>query len=404
MISEPNVGSTSAIVAAVERHTLAVLDLAQRICAIPAPTFSEERRAAFVQEEFAAQGLEAWIDDAGNACARRRGTGRGVLLVSAHTDTVFPAGADLSVRQEDDRLVGPGIGDNSLSVAALLTLPRILDQADVQTAAALVFCANTGEEGLGNLRGMRHAIATYRDDLTAVIVLEGHHLGRVYNQAVGSRRLRITVTAPGGHSWGAFGQASAIHVLGEMIATIAKLPVPVEPKTTFNVGMIDGGVSINTIAPRATMTLDLRSVDPTSLTHLIAQVEAIVEAANDAARGISVHSEIIGDRPGGIIPADAPIIRATRDTLQELGLAPQLSAGSTDANIPIAEGIPAVCIGLTTGGHAHRLDEYIDMSPLVTGLTQLALLATRVASGLEEEENGSSVEREVYARGGEGSH
>jgi len=364
MISEPNVESNSAIFEAVERHTPVVLDLAQCICAIPAPTFSEEYRAAFVREEFAAQGLEAWIDEGGNACARRRGRGRGVLLLTAHTDTVFPAGTDLSIRQEDDRLVGPGIGDNSLSVAALLTLPRILDQAAIQTESDLVLCANTGEEGLGNLRGMRHAVATYRDELTAVIVLEGHHLGRVYNQAVGSRRLRITVTAPGGHSWGAFGQASAIHVLGEMIAAIAQLPVPVEPKTTFNVGMIDGGVSINTIAPRATMTLDLRSVDPTSLTHLISRVGAIVEAATDAARGVSVHSEIIGDRPGGVIPADAPVIGATLDTLQALGLDPQLSTGSTDANIPITEGIPAVCIGLTTGGHAHRLDEYIDIPPL----------------------------------------
>jgi len=383
MISEPNVGRTSAIVAAVERHTPAVLDLAQRICTIPAPTFSEERRAAFVREEFAAQGLDAWIDEAGNACARRRGRGRGVLLLTAHTDTVFPAGADLSIRQEDDRLIGPGIGDNSLSVAALLTIPLILDQAAIQTGSDLLLCANTGEEGLGNLRGMRHAVATYRDDLMAVIVLEGHHLGRVYNHAVGSRRLRITVTAPGGHSWGAFGQASAIHVLGEMIAAIAKLPVPVEPKTTFNVGMIDGGVSINTIAPRATMTLDLRSVDPAPLTHLISQVGAIVEAANDAARGISVHSEIIGDRPGGVIPADAPVIGATLDTLQALGLDPQLSAGSTDANIPIAEGIPAVCIGLTTGGHAHRLDEYIDIPPLAAGLKQLALLIAHVGSGTE---------------------
>jgi acetylornithine deacetylase/succinyl-diaminopimelate desuccinylase-like protein len=262
---------------------------------------------------------------------------------------VFPASADLSIRHEDDRLVGPGIGDNSLSVAALLTLPRILDQARIQTGSDLLLCANTGEEGLGNLRGMRHAVATYRDDLTAVIVLEGHHLGRVYNHAVGSRRLRVTVTAPGGHSWGAFGNASAIHVLGEMIAAIAKLPVPVEPKTTFNVGMIDGGVSINTIAPRATLTLDLRSVDPASLTHLISRVEAIMEEANDVARGISVRSEIVGDRPGGVISADTPIIRTTLDTLQELGLDPQLSAGSTDANIPIAEGIPAICIGLTTG-------------------------------------------------------
>lgn len=383
MITEPSVGSNSAIFEAVEQHTPVVLDLTQRICTIPAPTFSEERRAAFVKGEFDAQGLEAWIDEAGNACARRRGTGRSVLLLTAHTDTVFPAGVDLSIRYEDERLVGPGIGDNSLSVAALLTLPRILDQATIQTGSDLVLCANTGEEGLGNLRGMRHAVATYRDDLTAVIVLEGHHLGRVYNQAVGSRRLRVTVMAPGGHSWGAFGTASAIHVLGEMITAIAKLPVPTEPKTTFNVGTIDGGVSINTIAPLATLTLDLRSIDLATLTHLISRVESIVEEANDAARGVSAYSEIIGDRPGGVISADAPVIQTALDTLRELGLDPHLSAGSTDANIPIAEGIPAVCIGLTTGEHAHRIDEYIDIPPLVTGLKQLALLVARVGSGTD---------------------
>lgn len=382
MTIEPHVGRDAAIFEAAERHTAAVLALTQRICEIPAPSFSEERRAAFVKAELDTQGLETWIDEEGNACAFRRGAGRGLLLVSAHTDTVFPADANLSTHYEEDRLCGPGIGDNSLSVATLLTLPRILDQAAIQTGLDLLLCANTGEEGLGNLRGMRHVVATYRDDLTAAIVLEGHHLGHVYNQAVGSKRLRITVTAPGGHSWGAFGTASAIHVLGEMIAAIAKLPVHIDPKTTFNVGMIDGGVSINTIAPLATLTLDLRSTDPASLTQLLSHVETIVGEANDATRGVSAYSEIIGDRPGGLIPADAPIIQATFDVLRELGLDPHLSAGSTDANVPLAEGVPSVCIGLTTGGNVHRLDEYIDIPPVATGLKQLALLVARMGSGI----------------------
>ena len=386
-MTEPNSGISAAIVDAVARYTPAVLDLAQRICEIPGPCFSEERRAAFAREQFEAWGLDAWIDETGNACARRPGTiQRGVFLVSAHTDTVFPEGTDLTVRREGARLLGPGIGDNSLSVAALLTLPRILDATGIQTGPDLVLCANTGEEGLGNLRGMRQAVATYRADLTAALVLEGHGLGRVYNQAVGSRRLRVTAMTPGGHSWGSFGTASAIHVLGEIIAAIARLQVPTEPKTTFNVGSVEGGVSINTIAPIATLTLDLRSEDPGALTDLVSRVEAIMEAANGAGRGISVHGEIIGDRPAGIIPPEAPIIRTALGTLRELGIEPQLHAGSTDANIAIAEGIPAVCIGLTTGDHAHRTDEYIDIPPVSTGLRQLALLVARIgAEGLGAE-------------------
>jgi acetylornithine deacetylase/succinyl-diaminopimelate desuccinylase-like protein len=360
-----------------------VLDLTRRICQIPAPTFAEERRAAFVRDEFAAQGLEPWIDEVGNVYARRKGNGQGVLLLAAHTDTVFPPETDLTVRQEDDRLVGPGIGDNSLSVAALLTLPSILDQAGVYTEPDLLLCADVGEEGLGDLRGIRRAVADYRAQLRAVIAVEGHHLGRIYNRAVGSRRLRVTVTGPGGHSWGAFGNASAIHVLGQTIAAIARLEVPAEPKTTFNVGRIEGGVSINTIAPLATMDVDLRSAAPAALADLVSRVEAIVEKANDPERGVAVQTEIIGDRPAGMTPEDAPIIQIACAILRELGLEPELDAGSTDANIPMAEGIPTLCIGLTTGGYSHRVDEYIDIPPIAMGLRQLALLVARLGSGTD---------------------
>lgn len=277
-------------------------------------------------------------------------------------------------------MIGPGIGDNSLAVATLLTLSSILDEADVRTEPDLVLCANVGEEGLGNLRGIRQAVADYRSDLRAVIAVEGHHLGRVYNRAVGSRRLRVTVTGPGGHSWGAFGNASAIHMLGEMIAAIARLQVPAEPKTTFNVGRIEGGVSINTIAPLATMDIDLRSTDPASLADLVSRVEGIVDDSKDPERGVAVQTEMLGDRPAGMVPADAPIIQSACAILRELGLEPQLDAGSTDANIPLAEGIPALCIGLTTGEYAHRTDEYIDIPPIALGLTQLALLVARLGS------------------------
>lgn len=383
-INETNEASArkqSALFSAVDRYTTATVDLAVQIAEIAAPTFHEQRRAAFVQSQLQAIGLETWMDEAGNAYARRAGSGRGTILLAAHTDTVFPLQTDVTVRRTDGRLVGPGIGDNSVSVAALLTIPRVLDDAGIGTEADILLCADTGEEGLGNLRGIRRAVADYGKQLSAVVAIEGHHLGTVYNRAIGSRRLRIEVKGPGGHSWGAFGNPSAIHVLGEIIAAIARIPVPREPKTTFNVGTIEGGVSINTIAPVASLTLDMRSVDPTSLTRLESEVQAILERLGDLDQGISVRSEVIGDRPAGEVPEDAPIIQMAIDILQDLGIQPHLDAGSTDANIPIAEGIPAVCIGLTSGGNSHRTDEYIDVDPLSAGLKQLALLTRQLAAG-----------------------
>lgn len=360
-------------------HADAVIDLARRVAEIPAPTFDETQRAVFVRDRFTAQGLETLVDGVENVYARRAGSGQGVILVAAHIDTVFPSGTDLTVRREGERLIGPGIGDNSLAVAALLTLPGILKDAGVRTGADLLLCADVGEEGLGDLRGIRQAVAAHRDELVAVLVLEGHGLGRVINTAVGSRRLRLTVTGPGGHSWSAFGNPSAIHVLGQIIAAIKDISVPSDPKTTFNVGLIEGGVSINTIAPEAALAIDLRSVDPAALDELVNQVELIVDRAGASATGIAVRSEIIGDRPAGSIDRNSAIVQTALDVLRRLGVDAYLEAGSTDANIPIAAGIPAVCIGLTTGGYTHRLDEYIDLPPLGDGLRQLALFVIRLA-------------------------
>ena len=361
-----------------EQSGPAVAALARKICAIPAPTFHEAERAAFVAEQFRARGLAPLGDPAGNVTTRRLGTRRdGALLFAAHTDTVFPLGTDLTVREHGGRLHGPGIGDNSLAVAALLMLPRVLDEAGVRTRADLLLCANTGEEGLGDLRGIKQVVADHRAELGAVIAMEGLNLGRVTHQAVGSRRLRITVTGPGGHSWGAFGNPSAIHVLGEIIAAIARLPVPREPKTTYNVGQIEGGVSVNTIAPSANLVLDLRSIDPVALEALVGQIDAIVRGAQ---RGeIRVTSEVIGDRPAGRLAPDAPLMLTTLAALRELGIEPTLDASSTDANVPLALGIPAVCIGLTRGGHAHRSDEYIELAPIGRGMQQLVLLVAGLA-------------------------
>lgn len=371
--------SDARILAAARRHRSDVLTLAQEIAQIPSPTFYEEQKAAFVRSYFESLGLQTWVDEVGNVFARRPGRGRGEVLLAAHTDTVFPAGTDLRVRAEDGRLIGPSIGDNSVAVAALLALPTILDEARIDTEADLLLCADTGEEGLGDLRGIRRAVGDRRASVRAVIAIEGNGLGRVTTGGVGSTRLKVTVTAPGGHSWGAFGKASAIHVLGEIIAQITRLEVPSEPKTTYNIGQIEGGVSVNTIAPTASLLLDMRSVDPDELASLRNRVEAILQAANSIQDGVSVGYEVIGNRPAGSIPVDAPIVRQAIETLQVLSLEPRLGASSTDANIPIAEGIPAVCIGITKGGNGHRTDEYIETAPVSQGIQHLALLSARVA-------------------------
>jgi acetylornithine deacetylase/succinyl-diaminopimelate desuccinylase-like protein len=364
---------------AVELET--IVDLTETITQIPAPTFEEAARATFVRERFIAAGMQPWDDDAGNVYARIPGSGGGTILLSAHLDTVFPAGTDLQVRRAEGRMEAPGVGDNSLSVATLLQIPPLLARAGIQTAADVLLCANTGEEGLGDLRGIRAAIDGHGHELVAAIALEGHGLGRIVNRAVGSRRLRVTVEGPGGHSWGAFGRPSAIHELAEIISRITRLPVSDSPKTTFNVGLVEGGISVNTIAPTASFTLDLRSEQPSALAALAEQVDHILSEADAPACEVRVRSEVLGERPAGAIDDDASIVHIAMQVLQALEIEPYLAASSTDANIPIAAGIPAISIGLTTGGNAHRESEYIDLEPLAAGVEQLVLLVQHLDMG-----------------------
>jgi acetylornithine deacetylase/succinyl-diaminopimelate desuccinylase-like protein len=351
----------------------AVCDLTERICLIPAPTYAEHRRAEFVSSELTSRGLNAEIDEIGNVIARRKGTGSAKSLVlAAHTDTVFPIETEISVRREDGKIIGPAIGDNSLAVATLIELASILDTAGVETPGDVLLVANVGEEGLGNLRGIRAICDRFGDEIGGVIAIEGHNVGRVTHGAVGSKRIRVTVHGPGGHSWGAFGQPSAIHELGLIIAEISKLKVPDDPKTTFNVGLIEGGVSVNTIAPQASAVIDMRSVDPASLNRVSAEIERIVSRrANDQ---IKTEIELLGERPAGWVDSSARIVRTASSILRDLGYEPTLNASSTDANIPISRGIPAICIGLTRGSGAHRVDESIDIAPIECGVAQLALL------------------------------
>jgi tripeptide aminopeptidase len=374
-----------AVRAAAAAVTPDVLELTALIAAVPSPTGEESAKSLLVERLFATAGLATERDDIGDVVSvipggqpSRAGTPR--LVVAAHIDTVFPIGTPLEVKRSADRLSGPGVGDNSVAVAAAIKLAELFRIAGEAPAVDVLLTGNVGEEGLGNLRGIREVLAS-RSDIGAVVALEGHNLGRVTHVAVGSRRFRIAVKGPGGHSWGDFGRPNAIHGLSKLIAELDAIPLPRSPKTTLNVGMISGGVSVNTIAPDASCLLDLRSIDESALRRLSDRVTRLVDRSNRG-DGVVYTAESIGERPAGVVAADSPIVQIAASTLAALGLEPSFDASSTDANVPIAAGIPAVCIGLTTGGNVHRVDEFIDVEPVSKGVTQLALLILALAESL----------------------
>ncbi len=358
--------------AAAVKRTEAVAELTQRICELPAPTGNEWERAQLVASLWIERGYAPEIDGIGNVYIRRGKRENGpVLMLLAHTDTVFPQTTPIYVERRADILRGPGIGDNSVSVAAMISAFDVLDELGIETETDIVAVANVGEEGLGNLLGARTAVERYRDNLGAVIAIDGN-LGGITHIAVGSKRWRITVRGPGGHSYGAFGTPSAIHGLGRIIAAIADLEVPQQPKTTFNVGIIEGGTSVNTIAPYATALLDLRSSDITALDRLADEVRTIVEQR--AGAGLQTEIEVLGERPAGERSLSDPLVKLAAAAIAWIGLEPNYQASSTDANIPISLNIPAVCIGITQVERSHTLEEFLSVPPIGDGLAQLTRL------------------------------
>jgi tripeptide aminopeptidase len=358
--------------AAATKRTEAVVELAQRICEVPAPTGLEQERAQLVASLWRERGYTPEIDAIGNVYVRRGKREQGpVLMLLAHTDTVFPQTTPISVKRQGDILRGPGIGDNSVNVAAMISALDVLDELGKETDADIVAVADVGEEGLGNLLGARTAVERYREKLGAVIAIDGS-IGRIIHVAVGSKRWRITVHGPGGHSYGAFGTPSAIHGLGRIIAAISDLQVPQEPKTTYNVGIIEGGTSVNTIAALATALLDLRSTDIASLEQVVDQVRAIV--AQRAGSGLQTEIEVLGERPAGARNQADPLVQLAAEALTWVGMEPKYGAGSTDANIPISLNIPALCIGITKAEGAHTLEEFLYVPPIGDGLAQLTRL------------------------------
>lgn len=364
------------------QHDLAqIVEQAIAVQQVPAPTFAEERRAAYIAARFSELGLrDVRLDELNNVYGRYPGYDGGApVVISAHSDTVFGADVDLTVRREGHLVAGPGIADNSLGVAGLFQLAAALQRHALRPARDIWFVSNVGEEGLGDLRGMR-AVVEHFGRAHAYIVVEGGLFGRICHQAIGVRRYRIAVQTPGGHSWGAFGAPSAIHHLGEIISAINHISVPESPKTTYNVGVISGGTTVNSIAAEAHLLLDLRSEGSAALDELVAQVDNIVQKAKRA-QDVVVAIEVIGDRPAGEIPRDSWLVSLAVDALRQVGAADNIefTAGSTDANIPLSRGMSAVCIGLAQSGNAHRLDEYLDVTDIPAGLGQLLLLTLAAA-------------------------
>jgi tripeptide aminopeptidase len=357
-----------------------LIELAIAIQQIPAPPFGETQRGLFVASQFESEGLsDVETDDTGNVYARLPGRGETLpLVVSAHLDTVFPLETDLGLSRDGDKISAPGIGDNSLGVAGLFGLVWALGRESLPGDLWLV--ANVGEEGLGNLRGMRALLDRFGERILAYLVLEGMGLGHVYNCALGVKRYRITINTPGGHSWADYGTQSAVHELAALITQLTALSLPEEPRTSLNVGVIEGGTTVNSIASEAHLELDLRSQGKQALEDLDRKVGALVKAAEGDE--VSVIQEVIGQRPAGSISTSHPLVRLAVRSLEKQGIAPSLTVGSTDANIPLSRGLPAICLGISTGAGAHTLNEYIHTQPLSQGLEQLVYVVRRAYQDL----------------------
>jgi tripeptide aminopeptidase len=363
------------------------------ICEIPAPPFKEATRGAEYKRRLEALGLKARIDAIGNVLAERRGSGKGPTIVLAgHLDTVFPEGTDVRVKEAGGRMTGPGIGDDCRGLAVVLAVARAYQRANPRHDGRIVFVGNVGEEGPGNLRGVRHLFEKeLKGQIDYFISVDGTGLGLV-SRAVGSNRYRVTYKGPGGHSYGAFGIPNPIHAMGRAIAMISDIQAPVTPKTTFNVGVVGGGTSVNSIAFDATMEIDMRSESAESLRNVDQQIRRALAEALDAENGrwsseraarsrLTLVIDTIGIRPTGAQNDSVRIVQVAMQTAKALGFSPTTSASSTDANFPISVGVPGITIdGGGRGEGAHSLGEWYEDGPNGwLGPQWAALLVARLA-------------------------
>ena len=367
-----------------------------RITEIPAPPFQEATRAAYMKNLLSAAGLHVSIDATGNVIGEFPGATSDIVMITAHMDTVFPAGTDVHVKREGGRLLAPGISDNGTGLAAIVALAKAFRDAKIKTNKKILFVADVGEEGEGNLRGIRALVDTYKKNLKYVIALDGSATEYVTTAALASRRVEVSITGPGGHSWSDFGIPNPIHALGRGIARFVVAHVPEFPRTSFNIGEIEGGTSVNSIPMSARMKVDLRSESETELSKLEGLLRDAMRAGIDEEmsaareRGIAGNASLLelkitalGVRPSGDLPENSPLLAALLAADNRLGNRSRRERSSTDANIPLSVGIAAISLGAGgRSGGAHTLEEWFDPAGRELGLQRVALTTLTVA-GLE---------------------
>ena len=364
---------------------------------IPAPPFGETARAAWVGEQFRALGIkEVGKDKIGNICGFRKGRRDSILSISAHLDTVFPANTPLNIRQQGTKLYGPGIADNAAGVTALLAIVAAVENFNLPHQDSLLFIGNVGEEGEGDLRGMRHIFSDseWKDAIRTSLVLDGAGTDTIVAEALGSRRFEVIVRGPGGHSWSDFGAPNPIVALGHAIHIFSQTPVSSSPKTTFNIGVIRGGTSVNSIPESASMRVDIRSSSPAEIERIDLELKRAIdqsiqeEQSRSSQRrdqtnyrsSLTAEMVPIGNRPGGELDSNARTLQIARAVDAYLGNSAQIQRASTDANIPISMGREAIAIGAGgNGGGAHTLQEWFDPAGRALGLTRILLIGLTLA-------------------------
>lgn len=378
----------------VDKNSSWVTDQQIRLTEIPAPEFGEARRGAVLKELFVASGLPVRVDKTGNVIGERAGAGvkstdaKSVILVAAHLDTVFPANTDVRVKRDEGQLLAPGISDNGAGLGAVVGLARVLAESNVTTEKTIILAGDVGEEGEGNLRGIRALVDAYGPRLAAVIAVDGPSSDHITTQGIASRRIEVTITGPGGHSWSDFGTPNPITAISRGVVRFSSTSVPSDPRSTFNFGIIEGGTSVNSIPSRAAAKVDLRSEDERQLAVLdIALRDAMQAGMNDeisavrsARDSLQLSFRSLGTRPAGKLPDDSPLLVTIRSVDRYLGNSSRLEKSSTDANLPLSLGIPAVAIGGGgKGGGSHTLDEWYDPSDRELGLKRLFLTVVSLA-------------------------
>ena len=383
---------------------------------VAAPPFGEAARGAWLADRFRELGLiDVRIDEVGNVFGVRPGRDKRFVALSAHIDTVFPATTPLNIRQHGSRLFGPGVSDNGAGIAAMLALVSVLGKSRISHAPSFVFIGNVGEEGEGDLRGMRHVFTTpqWRDSIAYSVIVDGAGADTVVAEALGSRRFEVIMRGPGGHSWSDFGAPNPIIALSRAVEILSHTRVPATPKTTFNVGVIRGGTSVNSIPESASMRVDLRSTSMAEIDRLdralrVALDQAVAAENRAAAQHGTRNPQVvqcevleIGNRPAGELAPDSRLLKVIRAVDAYLGNTAQVQRASTDANIPLSLGREAIAIGGGgSGGGAHTLQEWFDCNGREFGLRRILLTMLTLSGTGESGEGGSGVSESGVAKSG----